>query len=170
MVSNATNTLPKRSTLVDQTFWSESTHSQLSVAIFRALRNRLGAQKSLMYFQTCQKDGNPCIPPPRVSKTRDISRQNVTRGRGVYGLFLFWHVWNYIRPFWVTRRFLRAIKIATESWECVLSYQKVWSTRQCWPFRQHFDSILTCTCPNKSFSHFAKSDGWSMENALHKNS
>ena len=55
--------LPKRSTPVDQNLGSESTHSQLSVAIFRALRNRLGAQKSLMYFQTCQKGGNPCIPP-----------------------------------------------------------------------------------------------------------
>ena len=55
--------LPKRSTPVDQNFSSENTHSQLSVAIFRALRNRLGAQKSLMYFQTCQKGGNPCIPP-----------------------------------------------------------------------------------------------------------
>ena len=64
--------LPKRSTSVDQTFWSESTHSQLSVAIFRALRNRLVTQKSLMYFQTCKKGVNPCIPPPRVRKTRDI--------------------------------------------------------------------------------------------------
>ena len=57
-----------------------------------------------------------------------ISRQNMTRGVGPHGFSHFWHVWNYIRPFWVTRRFLRAIKIATESWECVLSYQKVWST------------------------------------------
>ena len=64
--------LPKRSTPVDQNLGSESTHSQLSVAIFRALRNLLVTQKSLMYFQTCQKGGNPCIPPPKVSKTRDI--------------------------------------------------------------------------------------------------
>ena len=64
--------LPKRSTPVDQNLGSESTHSQLSVAIFRALRNRLVTQKSLMYFQTCQKHGKPCIPSPRVSKTRDI--------------------------------------------------------------------------------------------------
>ena len=66
--------LPKRSTHVDQILGSESLHSQLSVAIFRALRNRLGAQKSLMYSQTCQKGVNPCIPPPRVSKTRDIAQ------------------------------------------------------------------------------------------------
>ena len=60
--------LHERSTPVDQNLGSESTHSQLSVAIFRALRNRLGAQKSLMYFQTCQKGGNPCIPPPGLVK------------------------------------------------------------------------------------------------------
>ena len=60
--------LPKRSTPVGQNLESESTHSQLSVAIFRALRNRLGAQKSLMYFQTCQKGVNPCIPPPGLVK------------------------------------------------------------------------------------------------------
>ena len=47
--------LPKRSTPVEQNVGSESTHSQLSGAIFRALRDRVGAQKSLMYFQTCQK-------------------------------------------------------------------------------------------------------------------
>ena len=69
--------LPKRSTSVDQNLGYESRHSQLSVVIFRALRNRLVTQKSLMYFQTCQKHGNPCIPPPRVSKTRDISRQKI---------------------------------------------------------------------------------------------
>ena len=57
-----------------------------------------------------------------------ISRQNMTRGVGVYGFSHFWHVGNYRRLFWVTRRFLRAIKIATESWECVLSDKKVWST------------------------------------------
>ena len=56
------------------------------------------------------------------------SRQNMTRGVGPHGFRNFWHVWNYIILFWVTRRFLRAIKIATESWECVLSDQKVWST------------------------------------------
>ena len=52
----------------------------------------------------------------------------MTRGAGPHGFSHFWHVWNYIRLFWVTRRFLRAIKIATESWECVLSDQKFWST------------------------------------------
>ena len=57
--------LPKRSTPVDQNLGSESTHSQLSVAIFRALRNRLGAPKRLMYFQTCQKG---VYPPPGLVK------------------------------------------------------------------------------------------------------
>ena len=41
--------LPKRSTPVDQKFLSENTHSQLSVTIFIASRNLLGAQKSLIY-------------------------------------------------------------------------------------------------------------------------
>ena len=40
--------LPKRSTHVDQTLGSESIRSQLSIAIFIASRNRLGAQKSLI--------------------------------------------------------------------------------------------------------------------------
>ena len=40
--------LPKRSTPVDQTLESESIHSQLSVAIFIAPRNLLGARKSLI--------------------------------------------------------------------------------------------------------------------------
>ena len=40
--------LPKRSTPVDQTLKSENIHSQLSVAIFIASRNLLGAQKSLI--------------------------------------------------------------------------------------------------------------------------
>ena len=40
--------LPKRSTPVDQNLGSESIDSQLSVAIFRASRNVLGARKSLM--------------------------------------------------------------------------------------------------------------------------
>ena len=40
--------LPKRSTPVDQNLGSESIHSQLSVAIFRASRNLLGAQESLI--------------------------------------------------------------------------------------------------------------------------
>ena len=40
--------LPKRLTPVDQTLESESTHYQLSVAIFMAARNLLGARKSLI--------------------------------------------------------------------------------------------------------------------------
>ena len=40
--------LPKRSTPVDQNLVSKSIHSQLSVAIFRASRNLLGAQESLI--------------------------------------------------------------------------------------------------------------------------
>ena len=40
--------LPKRSTPVDQTLESESIHSQLSVAIFTAPRNLLGARKSFI--------------------------------------------------------------------------------------------------------------------------
>ena len=40
--------LPKRSTPVDQTLESESIHSQLSVAIFIAPRNLLGARESLI--------------------------------------------------------------------------------------------------------------------------
>ena len=72
--------LPKRSTPVDQNLGSESTHSQLSVAIFRALRNRLVIQKSVMYFETCQKHGKPCIPPARVSKTRDIAQSGKVGG------------------------------------------------------------------------------------------
>ena len=40
--------LPKMSTPVDQNLGSESIHSQLSVAIFTAPRNLLGARKSLI--------------------------------------------------------------------------------------------------------------------------
>ena len=40
--------LPKRSTPVDQTLESKSIRSQLSVAIFIAPRNLLGARKSLI--------------------------------------------------------------------------------------------------------------------------
>ena len=40
--------LPERSTPVDQNLGSESIDSQLSVGIFRASRNVLGARKSLM--------------------------------------------------------------------------------------------------------------------------
>ena len=43
-----TDMLPKRSTHVDQTLESESIHSLLSVAIFIAPRNLLGALKSVI--------------------------------------------------------------------------------------------------------------------------
>ena len=48
-IGKVMNMLPKRSTPVDQSLKSESIHSQLSVAIFIASRNLLGAQKSLIY-------------------------------------------------------------------------------------------------------------------------
>ena len=51
--------LPKRSTTVDQTAVSEGIHSQLSVAIFTAPRNRLGAQKWFKYYKKTQKLLNP---------------------------------------------------------------------------------------------------------------
>ena len=47
-ISNATDMLPKKWTPIDQNLVSESTHSQLYVAIFTALRNLLVTQKSLM--------------------------------------------------------------------------------------------------------------------------
>ena len=68
----------------------------------------------------------------------------------------------------MTRRFLRAVKIATESCECVLSDQKVWSRGV--DLLGNISIVLSLACLNKSFSHFAKSDGESIESALHKNS
>ena len=47
-IAKCIDMLPKRSTPVDQTLGSESIHSQLSVAIFTAPRNLLGARKSLI--------------------------------------------------------------------------------------------------------------------------
>ena len=41
--------LPKRSTSVDQNFISKIKHSQLSVAIFRVLRNLLVVQNDAIY-------------------------------------------------------------------------------------------------------------------------
>ena len=46
-IAKCIDMLPKRSTPVDQTLESESIDSQLSVAIFIAPRNLLGARKSL---------------------------------------------------------------------------------------------------------------------------
>ena len=104
--------LPKRSTPVDQNLGSESTDSQLSVAIFKALRNLLVTQKSLMYFQTCQKGGNPCIPPPRVSKTRDISFVEIYTLQDIYLELkiyilqaIFLEKFNHIVIFWFSGDF-----------------------------------------------------------------
>ena len=47
-IEKAMDMLPKTSTPVDQNFSSESTHSQLSVAIFTAPRNLLRTQESLV--------------------------------------------------------------------------------------------------------------------------
>ena len=66
--------LPKRSTPVDQTFGSESRHSQLSVAIFIAPRNLLGARKSLISKKKCKKCGTLNQPVPLVTFLRDIKR------------------------------------------------------------------------------------------------
>ena len=47
-IAKCIDMLPKRSTTVDQTLDTKSIHSQLSVAIFTAPRNFLGARKSLI--------------------------------------------------------------------------------------------------------------------------
>ena len=47
-IAKSINMLPKRLTPVDQTLGFESIHSQLSIAIFTAPRNLLGARKSLI--------------------------------------------------------------------------------------------------------------------------
>ena len=56
--------LPKRSTPVEQNFLSENTHSQLSVAIFIASRNLLGARESLIYNKKCQNGSIQKQPTP----------------------------------------------------------------------------------------------------------
>ncbi len=53
-VTEGTDMLTKRSTGVDQNFLSESMHSQLSVAIFRAPRSPLGAQKCSIYEKSAK--------------------------------------------------------------------------------------------------------------------
>ena len=58
----------------------------------------------------------------------DISRVLLTLGGVCNGFKPFWHFFYYIRLFRALRRFLGAIKIATESWECILSDYKFWST------------------------------------------
>ena len=57
-----------------------------------------------------------------------ISRVLLTLGGGLHGFTPFWHFFYYIRLFRAPRRFLGAVKIATESWECILSDSQVWST------------------------------------------
>ena len=49
IVNKAFEVLTKRSTLVDQNFRSYRGRSQLSVAIFMALRTHMGAQKLFIY-------------------------------------------------------------------------------------------------------------------------
>ena len=48
--------------------------------------------------------------------------------RGICRFCRFSAFFYYITLFWAPRRFLGAIKIATESWECILSDPKVCST------------------------------------------
>ena len=69
--------LPKRSTHVDQNLGSESIDSELSIAIFRAPRNLLGARKSLISKKKCKKCGTLNQPVPLVTFLRDISRNEV---------------------------------------------------------------------------------------------
>ena len=66
--------LPKRSTHVDQTLESESIDSQLSVAIFIAPRNLLGARKSLISKKKCKKCGTLNQPILLVTFWRDIAQ------------------------------------------------------------------------------------------------
>ena len=73
-IAKCIDMLPKRSTLVDQTFGCESIHSQLSIAIFIASRNRLGAQKSLITSKKSIKLVNPYKPRSGFSTLRDIAR------------------------------------------------------------------------------------------------
>ena len=54
-IERSIDMLPKRSTPVDQNLGSESIHSQLSVAIFRAPRNHLVAEKAFIYQKISQK-------------------------------------------------------------------------------------------------------------------
>ena len=57
-----------------------------------------------------------------------ISRVLLSLRGGLHGFTPFWDFFYYIRLFRAPRRFLGAIKIATESWESILSDSKVWST------------------------------------------
>ena len=46
----------------------------------------------------------------------------------MHGFTPFWDFFNIIRLFRASRRFLGTIKIATGSWECILSDTEFWST------------------------------------------
>ena len=56
-----------------------------------------------------------------------IAQKYDQRG-GCFCVLPFWHFFLYIRLSRAPRRFLEVIKIATESWECVFSDEKFWST------------------------------------------
>jgi hypothetical protein len=68
--------LTKKSTHVDQNFKSDKAWSQLSVDIFIAPGDHLGAQKSLFYQKKSKKPTDPGRPPP--------------------GQFLPWYIYIYI--------------------------------------------------------------------------
>ena len=57
-----------------------------------------------------------------------ISRVLLTLGGGSARVYIILGLFYYIKLFWAPRRFLGAIKIATESWECLLFEPIFWST------------------------------------------
>ena len=134
--------------------------SQLSLAIFIASGSYLGAQKCFIKHKTCPKLVNPWILVHGFGGWHDIAPKYDQR-KGCL----------WINPF-LTRlklhkTFLSDQEVSESYKNCyrklrVCTFRSESLVNGCWPFRQHFDSILTCTCPNKSFSHFAKSDGWSI--------
>ena len=77
-ITKGIDMLPKRSTPVDQILGSESIHSQLSVAIFTAPRNLLGARNDSIYEKKCQKDVNPCFPPVVSKNARYLTMKVVS--------------------------------------------------------------------------------------------
>ena len=128
VIAKGVDMLPKRSTHVDQNFWSESIDSQLSVAIFRVLRNLLGTWKSLIYKKKSKNYRTHNQPILLVTFWRDISRNTLTRCPSWHVHQPFWDVFYHIEWSWVIRRSLGALKIAIESWESILSDSKFWST------------------------------------------
>jgi len=75
-----------------------------------------------------EKLRNPLAPISLVSSLRDISRSHVKPISGFHGLKGFKHFFYCSHDFWAPRWFLRAVKIATESLEGILSDSKIWST------------------------------------------